>query len=195
MRTPRRTPLVLGLIVSIQAFLLSACARAGYETPEYTVVSKEGAFEIRDYPSLTIISAPMPHRGADGAFMKLFRFISGKNERSEKISMTTPVLMSGSETGTMSFIVPKAVAAKGAPAPANPELTLSTKPAARYAVLRFSGSSSAAHSKEKATQLAAWVKTKGLRSSGKPTFAYYNPPWTPGFLRRNEVLIPLAAAD
>lgn len=195
MRTHRRTPLVLGLIVSLQTLFLTACARAGYETPDYKVVSKEGVFEIRDYPSLTMVSAPMPHRGADGAFMKLFRFISGKNERSEKISMTTPVLMSGAESGTMSFIVPKAVAAKGTPTPANPELTLSTKPAARYAVLRFSGSTSPAHSLEKASQLAAWMTAKGLRSSGKPVFAYYNPPWTPGFLRRNEVLIPLATAD
>ena len=45
---------------------------ASYESPNYRVVSAEGAFEIRDYPSLTIVSAPMPHRGQDGAFMKAF---------------------------------------------------------------------------------------------------------------------------
>jgi hypothetical protein len=98
-------------LVSIIVFTSSLMA--SYETPDYKVISAEGAFEIRDYPELTVVSAPMPQRGADGSFMSLFRFISGKNDRSEKISMTTPVLMSGAESGTMSFIVPKAVAAKG----------------------------------------------------------------------------------
>lgn len=195
MRTPRRTPLVLGLIVSLQSLLLSACARAGYETPDYTVVSREGSFEIRDYPALTVVSAPMAHRGSDGTFMKLFRFISGKNDRAEKIAMTTPVLMSGAESGTMSFIVPKAVAAKGAPSPSNPELGLSTKPAARYATLRFRGSPSPRHSEEMAAKLSAWVSAKGLHPEGTPMFAYYNPPWTPGFMRRNEVLIRLHPSE
>jgi len=181
--------LLTGLLTGITLLGLIGCARATYETPDYKVVSMEKPFEIRDYPALTIVTAPMPHRGNDGAFMKLFRFISGKNDRSEKIAMTTPVLMSGTESGSMSFIVPKNVASEGAPAPSNPELNLSTKPAARYAVIRFSGSTSPKLAEEKAAKLADWVKTKGLHPESTPLFAYYNPPWTPGFMRRNEVLI------
>ena len=168
---------------------------ASYESPNYRVVSAEGAFEIRDYPSLTIVSAPMPHRGQDGAFMKLFRFIEGKNDRSEKIAMTTPVLMSGTESGTMSFVVPKGVAEHGVPAPSNPELSISTKPASRFAVYRFSGSAKPAAAEAAAKKLLAWISSSGFKAEGSPIFAYSDPPWTLWFLRRNEVLVRLHQAE
>jgi len=182
-------------VTALLAALLPACAKARYETPAYRVISAEGAFEIRDYPALTLVSTPMGKRGADGSFMKLFRFISGKNERSEKISMTTPVLMTGAESGTMSFIVPKDVAEKGTPSPSNPDVSVSTAQPAVYAVYRFSGSGNPAPSEAAAKKLLAWTDAQKLRVSGTPIFAYYNPPWTPGFLRRNEVLIRLAPKE
>jgi len=167
--------------------ILPACAK--YESPAYTVVSRDASFEIRDYPALTVVSTSMQHRGADGSFMKLFRYISGRNEQSRKISMTTPVLMTGTESGTMSFVVPKEVARKGAPTPSNPEVSLHELPAARYAAYQFSGSSKPGPSEKAAAKLMAWAKSQHLHTEGSPLFAYYNPPWTPGFMRRNEVLI------
>jgi len=194
MAPKRPSPLVLmGLLLGGPVLWLSGCAGSKYETPDYKVVSSEGGYEIRDYPSLTLVTVPMQKRGEDGAFMKLFRFISGKNDRSEKIAMTTPVLMSGVESGTMAFVLPKSVAGHGAPAPSNPDLSVVTKAPARYAVIRFSGSDSPARSLKEASKLEAWVAAKGLHPSGPPVFAYYNPPWTPGFMRRNEVLIPIPA--
>jgi len=190
MKPKRTTPLLLGLLLSLQAFLLASCS-AKYETPDYRLVSSEGAFEVRDYPALTLITAPMPRRGEDGAFMKLFRFISGKNARSEKIAMTTPVLMSGAESGGMAFVLPAAVAAKGVPSPSNTELAVTVKPPVRYAVIRYKGSTAAAHALAETSKLEIWLSSKGLKPSGDPVFAYYNPPWTPGFMRRNEVLIPI----
>jgi len=180
------------LMLTLLATLFPSCARAKYESPAYTVVQKDGSFEIRDYPELTLVSTPMQKRGADGSFMKLFRFIQGRNDRSEKISMTTPVLMTGTEAGTMSFVIPNEVAKRGAPAPSNPDLTVCIKPAGRYAVYRFSGSSKPAPSEAAALKLQAWTATQHLAVEGTPLFAYYNPPWTPGFLRRNEVLVRLA---
>jgi len=180
------------LMLTLIASLLPACARAKYESPSYTVVQKEGSFEVRDYPELTLVSTPMQKRGADGSFMKLFRFIQGRNDHAEKISMTTPVLMSGTESGTMSFVIPKEVAQRGTPTPSNTDLTISTKSAGRYAVYRFSGSSKPAPSEAAALKLQAWSAAQQLAVEGTPIFAYYNPPWTPGFLRRNEVLLRLA---
>ena len=193
MKRSRHSPflILLALFVSLPS-LLTSSARAGYETPDYKVVSAEEAFETRDYPTLTIVTAPMPHRGNDGAFMKLFRFIEGRNDRSEKIAMTTPVLMTGTESGTMSFVVPKAVAEHGVPAPANPDLTVTTKPAARFAVYRYSGSTKPAAAEAAAKKLLGWVSSKGFTTEGSPIFAYYDPPWTLWFLRRNEVLVRLA---
>ena len=181
-------------MIALFASLLTACSREKYESPDYSVVSSEGAFEIRDYPQLTLVSTPMHHRGEDGSFMKLFRFIQGRNDRAEKISMTTPVLMTGSSTGTMSFVIPKAVAQHGAPAPSNPDVTISTISPARYAAYRFSGSNNPAPSEAAAEKLMAWVGSHHIETTGSPLFAYYNPPWTPGFLRRNEVLVRMVPA-
>lgn len=171
--------------------LLPGCSKSKYETPDYRVVEKDGAFEIRDYPSLTIVSTQMQKRGEDGSFMKLFRFISGRNEHSQKIAMTTPVLMTGTVSGTMSFIVPKDVVERGVPVPNNPDVTISTKPAARYAAFRFSGPSKPEPSETASKKLLAWAASKNLPVAGAPIYAYYNPPWTPGFMRRNEVLLRL----
>jgi len=189
-----RSSLLLALMVLLQS-ILSSSASAGYETPDYRVVSAEGAFEIRDYPALTVVSAPMPHRGQDGAFMKLFRFIEGRNDRAEKIAMTTPVLMSGTESGTMSFVVPKGVAEHGVPTPSNPELTVTTKPAARFGVYRYSGSTKPAAAEAAAKKLLAWISSRGFKAEGSTIFAYYDPPWTLWFLRRNEVLVRLQQAE
>jgi len=194
MKRFHRSPLLLALMVSLQSILPSS-ASAGYETPDYGVVSAEGPFEIRDYPALTTVSAPMPQRGNDGAFMKLFRFIEGRNDHSQKIAMTTPVLMSGVESGTMSFVIPKDVAEHGVPTPSNPELTVTTKPAARFAVYRYSGSTKPAAAEAASKKLLAWVASKGFMTEGSPIFAYYDPPWTLWFLRRNEVLIRLHHTD
>lgn len=180
-----RLPLLL-------AILLPTTLMASYESPEYKVVSAEGSYEVRDYPALTLVSTPMQKRGESGSFMRLFGFISGSNSRSEKISMTTPVLMSGENSGTMSFIVPKEVAAKGTPAPASAEVSLSSVPTARYAAYRYSGWVNSTREKAAARKLLDWAFSRHLETEGTPIFAYYNPPWTPWFMRRNEVLVKLA---
>ena len=79
------------------AFVLLGCytAKAGYETAAYTVVRKDGKFELRDYPVMTVVETPMGRSGntADGSFMRLYHFITGRNEAKQKIAMTTPVFM------------------------------------------------------------------------------------------------------
>jgi hypothetical protein len=182
-----RLPLLL-------AILFTPSLMASYESPDYKVVSAEGSYEIRDYPALTLVSTPMQNRSEDGSFMRLFGFISGSNDRGEKIAMTTPVLMSGENSGTMSFIVPKDVAAKGTPAPASREVSLSSVPTARYAVYRYSGWVNPKRDKAAAKKLLDWASVRHLETEGTPLFAYYNPPWTPWFMRRNEVLVKLVQA-
>jgi len=180
----------ISLMITLALSLLAGCTK--YESPEYKVISKEGRFEIRQYPALTLVSTQMQKRGADGSFMKLLRFIQGRNDQSEKISMTTPVLMSGTTSGTMSFVLPKSVATAGAPAPSNPDLTLHTVPPTSYAAYIFRVSLDAGVSDAAAEKLQVWMKSRTIVTAGPPIFAYYNPPWTPGFLRHNEVLIPIS---
>ena len=148
---------------------------------------------MRDYPELKVAStASVSEKGRDGKFMRLFGYISGKNERSEKISMTTPVFMARDGTEEkMSFVVPEKVAVAGAPAPAAGDVKIESIPAGRFAVLRFSGGQSAAREQAALEELRACMTGEKLETTGEPVFAYFDPPWTPGPLRRNEVMLRL----
>jgi DNA gyrase inhibitor GyrI len=174
---------------------LFACAtsRAGYESAPYIVVEKDGSFELRDYPQLTVARTAGKGEDADGGFMRLFRYIQGGNESGAKIEMTTPVFMERGEKATeMSFVMPKTVAASGAPAPKAGEVKVSKRAAGRYAVLQFSGSRSKGNEQDALGKLRDWMKARGLEEAGNPTFAYFDPPWTPSMMRRNEVMVPVA---
>ena len=70
-------------------------------------------------------------------------------------------------------------------------LVIAEVPAQRRAAIRFSGWWSDALFRQHDATLQAWLKRNGLTPSGPPLFAYYNDPFTPGFLRRNEILYAL----
>jgi hypothetical protein len=189
--------LAVALLVACTAgFWLVQNSRAATETPEYTVAKKDGAFELRDYPGLALASAPMTDGGMNDSFGKLFRYISGANAAQQKIAMTTPVLIDrAGDGGRMSFIVPRSVAARGAPLPNGDEVKLANRAPMRVAALRFQGSRTEENEHAALEKLRAWLATQNLTPRGEPLFAYYDPPWTPVFLRRNEVLIPVANTD
>lgn len=178
--------------ILVLGFWFVANSRAATETPDYVVVRADGAYEIRDYPELTLATTPMAADGVNGGFGELFRFITGSNETQEKISMTSPVLIDNTqEKKTMSFIMPPAHAAKGLPKPKGEKVSLSKLPASRLAVLSFKGGRSVENESKAVTSLRTWLEKQKLKSTGQPIFAYYDPPWTPVPLRRNEVMIPI----
>lgn len=186
----KRMPLLVLIPVVLAAFWLVSTSRAATETPEYKVVRTDEKFEIRDYPALTIATTPMNGGGMNGSFGQLFRFITGSNEGSEKIEMTSPVLIETlKEKKTMSFIMPKKAVEKGVPKPAGETVTLGKVEAARFAVFRFSGSRTTENEKTAIEKLNEWLTAQKIVRRGEPVFAYYDPPWTPTFLRRNEVMV------
>jgi hypothetical protein len=161
------------------------------ESPAYQVLSRDGKFELREYPALTVARTLM---GNGNEFGRLFRYISGHNEDGQKIAMTTPVLIQhGGEKTGMSFIVPREVAATGrVPAPKDTMVGLDKFPGGRFAVFRFSGGRNERNEAQSLAALQEWMKNQRLTPTGDPFFAYYDPPWIPGFMRRNEVLQRLA---
>ena len=180
------------LILTAVAYFFIQNSRVATESPQYQVLLKEGAFELREYPELLLITSPMDpmERGMNGSFGRLFRFITGENRTGQKIAMTTPVLLEGGSKGkgTMSFVVPKAVAEGGAPEPKAAELRLRKQEAGCFAVLRFKGSRSAGNEGEAVEKLKVWMAGKSWQWEGEAFFGYYDPPWTPVWFRRNEVL-------
>jgi len=178
-------------------FAWNLTARAAYESAEYKLIETDGHFEIRDYPDLMLASTNMrsASQGNDGSFMRLFQYISGKNETDQKVAMTTPVFMEETETDAaksrMGFVIPKEVAVRGAPKPASDDVEIRKRVGGQFAVIRFSGRMDKKDVDEAEAKLRKWIETKSLTGADEMESAGYDPPWTPGLLRRNEILIRL----
>lgn len=183
------------IVLVVAGALLVTTSRAGYETAAYETVEKEGKFEIRNYEELRVVTTAMSGDDRNGSFGRLFRYISGENEGERKIAMTTPVFMPGTEDGSMEemqFVVPRDVAQAGAPDPKNEKVDLASVAGGKFAALRFSGRLDKKEAAGKLAELRAELEKRGLKAVGDPVFAGYDPPWTPGPMRRNEVLLRLA---
>jgi DNA gyrase inhibitor GyrI len=190
---PVSLPLLLLLIAAALALTGCQLTRAGYESAPYTVAQADGKFELRDYPALTVVETPMTagqRDGRDGSFMRLFRFIGGSNDGKQKIAMTTPVYMSGTDAApTMAFVLPATIKTAEAPKPADGAVAVRELPPGRFAVLRYTGGRNAEKEAESLARLRAWMETQRLPALSPPVFGYFDPPFTPPFLRRNEVML------
>lgn len=169
-------------------------SRFGVETPEYRVLQKNGAFEIREYPSMIVASTPMagPNPTEESSFMRLFRYISGGNETGQKIAMTTPVFTSQEgDTRQMSFVVPKKIADNGAPKARGEQVEIETMAAGKFAAYRFNGNWDINNLDAAGYKLIEWMSQNNLTAAEDPIIASYDPPFTPSFLKRNEILVRL----
>jgi len=164
------------------------------EQAEYEVLKKIGKTEIRRYPRLVI--ARVDGYG-DGGFNLLFRFITGNNRQksdiamtapvvSEQIAMTAPVL---SETGSIAFIMPKGFTLETTPEPLDDRVKIVEIPERVVATLRFSGRWSNSTFKKKSEELLEELTKSGVKTEGQVFSMRYNGPFTPWFLRRNELAI------
>ena len=187
-------PILLGAIgMAIFVFVVQ-----NVETPRYVPVLQDGVFEVRDYPPLTVAEVRRQGGRQDAlsqGFGPLARYIFAKERGGERIAMTAPVTQSGIQGGdwAVRFIMPSEYRLEDLPPPSGSDVRLERVPARRSAAIRFSGRTDDATLAEKERELRAWMESKGLKPAAAPVFAYYNDPFTPGFLRRNEVLIDLVA--
>jgi len=184
--------LLILVVAAVLAVAGCKATRAGYASAPYKVMRSSGKFEVRDYPALTVVETPMASggSGADGSFNRLFRFITGGNEAKQKIAMTTPVFMSGGGTNeAMAFVMPAKLKAGDVPKPADEQVRVRELEAGRFAVLRYSGGRNLDKEAQSLERLRTWMKMEGLKELSPPLYGYFDPPWTPGFLRRNEVML------
>ena len=182
------------------------------EEAQYTVLEKEGKFEVREYsPHIlaeTIVEADLEEAGSK-AFNRLFQYISGNNQTQttvdmtapvsqqpggEKIEMTAPVSQQRvQERWAVSFMMPASYTLETIPEPLDSKVTLRVVPAQRIAAVRYSGFWSEKNFLRNKLELKSWIERKGLTIAGDPVWARYNSPFSLWFLRRNEVLIPIAS--
>lgn len=184
------------------------------EEAVYNEVIKEGKFEIRDYaPQIlaeTLVEGDLEQAGNE-AFNRLFRYISGDNRSRRKVEMTAPVSQEPKgekikmkaplgqervqEKWAVSFMMPASYTLETLPEPVDQRINLRQVPARRMAVVRYSGFWSEKNYLRYKMELESWIRDRGITIIGAPVWARYNPPFTPWFLRRNEILIPIGAAS
>lgn len=141
------------------------------------------------------------------AFPILAGYIFGKNRGERKFAMTAPVTQSAvpmtmamtapvTQSATplgmrVQFVLPKCVTLESAPEPLDPRVQLRQVPASRWATIRYSGTWSQANYDEHLGKLRAALEQAGVATQGEPVLARYDPPFTPWFLRRNEIWLAL----
>jgi hypothetical protein len=161
------------------------------ERAAYKVVLQENKFEIRIYePMVIAISNETDLRGYSG-FNEAFNYIGGNNEDRSKISMTAPVLNDLDGELTTAFVMPKEYKLADLPKPNSGKLSLRQINQRRCAILTFSGNANPGNVQKKIEELRQWLLLKGLTPIGGFQLARYNPPFIPGFLKRNEVLVEI----
>jgi len=197
---------IIGIILSLSVFIGPAMGEL--EQPTYKVVFAEDNIEMREYQPMII--AEVNARGERKAairfgFQLLADYILGENiarqvttqmqaaeQQSQKIAMTAPVeIQSNGESWKISFLMPSEFSLDTLPTPKNKYIKLTEIPEQNFIILGFSGriieSNLARHEK----LLRDYIETHQIKVKGSPKFAFYNPPWVPAFMRRNEVMLEL----
>ncbi len=176
-----------------------AYIRITIETPAHETLARDGAFELRAYPAMTLAETerPEPRREAlRQGFGPLARYIFARERAGETIAMTAPVLQAPeADRWRVAFVMPAGRGADALPAPATDAVRLVETPPTTRAAVRFSGAADDALLAEREAALRGWMAERGLAALGPPVHAYYDDPMTPGFLRRNEILIETRAPD
>lgn len=167
------------------------------ETPAYKVVEKDRNIEVRYYESMLLQSVKVSgnqYKSLRQGFRPLVNYIGAKGREGEKISMTAPVMQSLGNTNNewiVSFSMPSKYSKKTLPEPNDKQVYSEQLKPIMAAVIRFSGKTDRSGSliKEKEKTLLNWLKNRDFKIVSKPKYLFYNDPSTPGFLRRNEVMV------
>lgn len=196
------TALVVGgAVVAVgAAFYVSKKIAEHAEEPDYETVRQDGEIEIRDYDSMIVaetVKGGYHEKARRAGFDTLHDYIRAGNRSGKKIAMTTPVLQQLSDGEGRSkgwairFVMPKKYTKSSLPVPATDDVSLEEVPARRLAAVSFSGAFTASLASKKLMALYNYLADEGLKQKGDPVYAFYNPPWVPGFMRRNEILIEI----
>ena len=162
----------------------------------FKLVATMPGFEVRLYPKHVLVQVVTKgefNSAASQGFRPLVNYISGMNAASEKFAMTAPVLHApANELHTVSFVLPEGVELEELPLPLDATVITVEVKEHFAAAVRFRGLAGYEHFKSYGDNLLAAIKAANLKAAGDPYYARFDPPWKPGFLRRNEAIVDLA---
>ena len=180
------------------------------EQARYQIVDRNDNTEIREYPSAIVAETEVSgdrNEAISQGFRTIADYIFGNNTSAQKVAMTAPVTQQrvgelamaapvtqqgDGLTWRVRFFMPAGLTIETLPRPNNPNVKLKELSGKRFAVTRFSGVASQESLKLHTEELNRFVRGKHLNALSSPAYAFYNPPWTLPFLRRNEVMVEIA---
>ena len=185
--------LLIGIV--ILAAVLWGPLMSNVEQAKYDVIETHGSIEIREYTPMIVaevsVSGDREKAISDG-FRMIADYIFGNNISSQKVAMTAPVTQQGSKADwVVRFVMPSGYTMQMLPKANNPEVSLKEITGKRFAVIRFSGLAKSNSLETHTKELKAFIQAQDLQAVSKATYAFFNPPWTLPFLRRNEVMIEI----
>lgn len=187
--------------ILIAGFFLFVAAYAGIfmsdvEHPKYEILSTDKNIETRLYQSMTIAQVVVNGERSDAirkGFKIIADYIFGNNQNNTEIAMTAPVQQQGSKDfWKVSFVMPSKYSLDTLPEPNNKKITLKTVNQKKFVAIVFSGTGSDSNIQKNTTKIQTYIKDNNLKTKDEFKYAFYNPPWTLPFLRRNEIMVEIA---
>jgi hypothetical protein len=165
------------------------------EQQEYRVEASHPGFELRRYEPHVLAEVHVGgsfESAGNRAFGSLVGYIGGRNQGGRRMAMTAPVLQqpAGAEH-IVAFVMPSAESLGTLPAPSDPRVALRPVQAHLAAAVRYTGRWTQSGYQQRLSQLRADVVAAGYEPAGEPRWARFDPPWTPWFVRRNEIVLPV----
>lgn len=187
-----------------------------YEEPEFELLETVDDYEIRRYAAYIVAEVDvqgetMADAGND-AFRLLAGYIFGANEPGAKMKMTAPVESRSTRDGqrmkmtapvesrratdgesayTYAFVMERQYTLDSLPKPLEPSIRLVERSPRVMAVRRYSGGWSDKNYRKNEALLIEALQGASITTIGAPELARYNSPFTPWFMRRNEVMIAI----
>jgi len=198
-------PFALILLVCLSGTIMSQV-----EQPKYTVLESAGDIEVRQYEPTIVAEVEVRGermKALNQGFRLIADYIFGNNLSSKKVAMTAPVTQETGEKIAMTapvtqdgkgdswkvrFVMPADYTLETLPKPKNQDIRLIAVPARKAVVIRFSGYNTDKNINAHREALLKYITDHRLTVVGPPTTAFYNPPWTLPFLRRNEIMFELS---
>ena len=177
--------LILLLLCTLSFFTYSKVMAA--EEAKYEIIIKNDIYEVRKY--LDRLAVETFTTDQSNSFRKLFNYISGGNQKEQKIEMTTPVTrIEKNGIMTMQFYLPKAFDKNNVPIPVRQDLKIVTIEGGHYAVLRYSGRASDSNFIKHKNILEKELLRDNFSIISSPIRATYDSPFTLPMNRRNEAM-------
>jgi hypothetical protein len=186
------------IVLSVLKFFFGGETSMAYEQPKYTVLEKRDNIEIRQYSEFLVAEAEVVgdrDESGTAGFKILAAYIFGKNRGDHNISMTSPVIQSENSPDEkkwiVQFMMPSKYNIESLPKPLDSKVHFKIIPGKKIAAVNYSGRWTESNYQENLSVLKKEIEKAQLKTKGVPLWARYNSPFTPWFLRRNEILIEI----